>query len=51
VNKTAELQMPHNLQRAFCFMLIHVQLQLPVVREQTKTSYDLLTHTQEENFI
>jgi len=35
-------QVPHNSQSAFCFMLIHVQLQLPVARAQTKTSYSLL---------
>jgi len=34
---------PHKLQEAFCFMLIHVQLHLPASQatSTTKTSYGL----------
>jgi len=31
----------HNQQSAFCFTLIHVQLQFPAALAQTKTSYSL----------
>jgi len=41
VNKKQQ-QVRHISQSAFCFMLIHVQLQLPATRAQTKkTSYSL----------
>jgi len=40
VSKTASSA--NNLQSAFCFMLIHVQLQqLPAARAQAKTSYKI----------
>jgi len=32
---------PHNLQNAFCYMLIHVLLQLPAAQAQTKTLHGL----------
>jgi len=39
VNKTAASAA--QLQSAFCFIIIHVQLQLPAVRAQTKALYSL----------
>jgi len=40
VNKKQQ-QVPHNLQSAFCFILILIQLQHPAAQVQTKTSYSL----------
>jgi len=38
VNRTAaELQVPHNSQSAFCFMLIHVQLLVSSCARTNKT--------------
>jgi len=38
----------HKSQSVFCFMLIHVQLQLPAARAQTKTSYSLFNKLAKE---
>jgi len=42
---------PHILRSVFCFMLLHVQLQQPVARAQTKTSYKLAYSTSWHNSI
>jgi len=47
VNITAEV--PHS-QSAFCFLLIHVQLQLLAAQEQTKTSIAYLTSWHNSTF-
>jgi len=36
--------MSHNSQSAFCFMPVHVQLQLPAARTQKKASYSFKLH-------
>jgi len=36
-------QVPKNSRSAVCFMLIHIQLQLPAARAQTKTIIAYLT--------